>query len=160
MFVINTTILKLLRKPVKCFDCWPCLKMVARRTRIIHTRKTTSTVLAEKMKKDVTFNYYQNHDRWITLPYVIDKIVLINSNFQIMYVSLSVKGKFYEIEESNSKIHPHNKKTSRKKELNSDCIYRISNIITDETIFPINLKFISKQNNRMPGSANIPGILC
>lgn len=70
-----------------------------------------------------------------------------------------MKGKFYEIEDSNSKIHSPLKKSSRKKELNSDCIYRISNIITEDTILPINLRFISKQSNRMSGNAIMPGEL-
>lgn len=35
----------------------------------------------------------------------------------------------------------------KSKQLNSDCVHRISSIITDDTVFPLNLKFISKHVN-------------
>lgn len=80
------------------------------------------------------------------------------SLLQIIYVSLSTKGKFYEIEQTNPQLFAKNGSNGRKpKELNSDCVHRISCIITDETVFPINLKFISKQTNGLTNNTTIPG---
>jgi len=79
---------------------------------------------------------------------------------QIIYVALSTKGKFYEIEHSSSTQQQQQmftKSSSGKgKQLNADCVHRISSIITDETIFPLNLKFISKHVNGLT-HASIPG---
>lgn len=46
----------------------------------------------------------------------------------------------------------------KSKQLNTDCVHRISNIITDDTTFPLNLKFISKHINGLM-HATIPGKL-
>jgi len=78
---------------------------------------------------------------------------------QIIFVSLSTKGKFYEIEQNNSQAYGKNGSNGRKalKQLNVDCVHRISNIITDETSFPINLRYISKHTNGLMHNASIPG---
>ena len=82
---------------------------------------------------------------------------------QIIYVALSTKGKFYEIEQSNHQLFPKGGSNGRApKQLNADCVHRISSIITDETVFPIHLKYISKMNGNA-FNANIPGkefLLC
>lgn len=87
---------------------------------------------------------------------------------QIIYVALSTKGKFYEIEhsgmqqqqqpqQSQQMYSKSNSGSSHKsKQLNTDCVHRISNIITDDTTFPLNLKFISKHVNGLM-HATIPG---
>lgn len=81
---------------------------------------------------------------------------------QIIYVALSTKGKFYEIEHSGMQQQMYSKSNSgsshKSKQLNTDCVHRISNIITDETTFPLNLKFISKHVNGLM-HATIPGKL-
>lgn len=83
---------------------------------------------------------------------------------QIIYVALSTKGKFYEIEhsgmqqqQSQQMYSKSNSGSSHKlKQLNTDCVHRINNIITDDTTFPLNLKFISKHVNGLM-HATIPG---
>ncbi|KAG5681311.1 hypothetical protein PVAND_010760 [Polypedilum vanderplanki] len=76
-------------------------------------------------------------------------VQLMSESRQIIYVALSTKGKFYEIEHSSMQQHQQmysksNSGSQKSKQLNTDCVHRISNIITDETTFPISLKFISK----------------
>jgi hypothetical protein len=80
-------------------------------------------------------------------------------------VALSTKGKFYEIEHTNMQMFSKNNNSSnsnnnnnsyKSKQLNMDCVHRISNIITDETTFPVTLKFISKHVNGQT-LASIPG---
>lgn len=77
-------------------------------------------------------------------------------------MALSTKGKFYEIEHNSSTQQQQQmltKSSSGKgKQLNGDCVHRISSIITDEAIFPLNLKFISKHVNGLT-HASIPGKL-
>lgn len=86
-------------------------------------------------------------------------VQLMSESRQIIYVALSTKGKFYEIEHSSSTQQQQQmftKSSSGKgKQLNTDCVHRISSIITDETIFPLNLKFISKHVNGLT-HASIP----
>ncbi|XP_063698932.1 uncharacterized protein LOC134829660 [Culicoides brevitarsis] len=69
---------------------------------------------------------------------------LVGENRQIIYVSLSSKGKFYEIEHQTPQMMQV-LKTNRQmtKPINPDCVHRISNIITPDTELPLNLKYIS-----------------
>lgn len=81
------------------------------------------------------------------------------TSFQIIFVSLSTKGKFYEIDHNNvpQLLSKHNPIASKPKQLNADCVHRISSIINDETTFPINLRFISKHSSGFMQNASIPG---
>lgn len=75
-------------------------------------------------------------------------------------MALSTKGKFYEIEHNSSVQQQQQMLTKssngKGKQLNVDCVHRISSIITDDTNFPLNLKFISKHVNGLT-HASIPG---
>lgn len=87
---------------------------------------------------------------------------LLNENRQIVYVSLTTKGKFYEVEPSTPQILQKSVSDSMAtggsvaaaaaivaasstngKPLNPDCVHRISNLITTETEIPITLRFIA-----------------
>jgi hypothetical protein len=76
---------------------------------------------------------------------------------QIIYVSLATKGKFYEIEHHVPHILQKSASLGSRtqlKTLNSDCVHKISNIITADTELPIQLKFIcspQKAQNVVPG---------
>lgn len=64
-------------------------------------------------------------------------------------MSLSLKGKFYEIEHSVPQIIQRNSSLGKPpvvKKLNHDCIHPISSLVTAETELPINLKFVSGPN--------------
>lgn len=74
---------------------------------------------------------------------------LLNENRQVLYVSLSTKGKFYEIEQSTPQILQRNSissvrgivNTSQKK-INPDCVYKISTLIPTYDETSVDLKFI------------------
>lgn len=74
---------------------------------------------------------------------------LLNENRQVLYVSLSTKGKFYEIEQSMPQILQRNSissvrgivNTSQRK-VNPDCVYKISTLIPNFSETSIDLKFI------------------
>uniref|UniRef100_A0A336M7L0 CSON013306 protein n=1 Tax=Culicoides sonorensis TaxID=179676 RepID=A0A336M7L0_CULSO len=69
---------------------------------------------------------------------------LVGENRQIIYVSLSSKGKFYEIDHQTPQmlqVLKNNRQLT--KPVNPDCVHRIANIITADTELPINLKYIS-----------------
>ncbi|CRK89738.1 CLUMA_CG003392, isoform A [Clunio marinus] len=85
-------------------------------------------------------------------------VQLMSENRQIIFVSLSTKGKFYEIEHSSvpQMLTKHNNNINKTKPLNADCVHRISSIIKDDAIFPINLKFISKHSSGLMQSGSIP----
>ncbi|XP_058446582.1 uncharacterized protein LOC131427427 isoform X2 [Malaya genurostris] len=85
---------------------------------------------------------------------------LLGDNRQIYYVSLSAKGKFYEIEQhtapvlqkSSSLGHPSsNSKTP--KQLNRECVHRIGFIMQSEVNLPLNLKLIASMNGSGNGSS-------
>nr|XP_019564995.2 uncharacterized protein LOC109433065 [Aedes albopictus]XP_029715435.1 uncharacterized protein LOC109433065 [Aedes albopictus] len=78
---------------------------------------------------------------------------LLGDNRQIYYVSLSAKGKFYEIEQhtapvlqkSSSLGHP-NSSSKAPKQLNRECVHRIGFIMQSEVNMPLNLKLIASMN--------------
>ncbi|XP_055600002.1 uncharacterized protein LOC129749140 [Uranotaenia lowii] len=86
---------------------------------------------------------------------------LLGDNRQIYYVSLSAKGKFYEIEQhtapvlqkSSSLGHP-NSASKAPKQLNRECVHRIGYIMQSDVNLPMNLKLIAS----MTGAAqnNVP----
>lgn len=81
---------------------------------------------------------------------------LWNENRQIIYVALTAKGKFFEVEQSstgtgtNQKQNSIDKKKSPMK-LNPECVHRINELRFIETELPLNLKHISG-----PNDVNIP----
>ncbi|XP_055632648.1 uncharacterized protein LOC129773113 isoform X2 [Toxorhynchites rutilus septentrionalis] len=85
---------------------------------------------------------------------------LLGDNRQIYYVSLSAKGKFYEIEQhtapilhkSNSLGHP-NSNVKTPKQLNRECIHRIGFIMQSEVSLPLNLKLIASMSGTGSGSS-------
>ncbi|XP_055540190.1 uncharacterized protein LOC129726936 [Wyeomyia smithii] len=90
---------------------------------------------------------------------------LLGDNRQIYYVSLSAKGKFYEIEQhtapvlqkSSSLGHPSsNSKTP--KQLNRECVHRIGFIMQSEVKLPLNLKLIASMSGTSTGGSqnNVP----
>lgn len=82
---------------------------------------------------------------------------------QIIFVSLSTKGKFYEIEHSNvpqlfnAKTGKGGQSGQSKKQLNSDCVHRITSIIHDDAALPISLRYISKHSSGFMHNSYIPG---
>ncbi|XP_058061320.1 uncharacterized protein LOC131211744 [Anopheles bellator] len=100
---------------------------------------------------------------------------LLDDNRQIYYVSLSAKGKFYEIEQHSAPVlqkpgcggagfgHHHHQQQNgggtnnthnsnnnplqnRKRELSRDCVHRIGFIMQSDVSLPLNLRLISPQN--------------
>lgn len=90
---------------------------------------------------------------------------LLDENRHIVYVSLTTKGKFYEIEQTT----PHILQKSHldgpssvpsggaQKQFNSDCVHRISSIVTPETELPITIRYVS--GPQVNGSNGIPELL-
>ncbi|XP_062545798.1 uncharacterized protein LOC134212185 [Armigeres subalbatus] len=86
---------------------------------------------------------------------------LLGDNRQIYYVSLSAKGKFYEIEQhtapvmqkSSSLGHP-NSSNKAPKQLNRECVHRIGFIMQSEVTVPLNLKLIASMNASTGGNQN------
>ncbi|CAD7086262.1 unnamed protein product [Hermetia illucens] len=73
---------------------------------------------------------------------------LLNENRQILYVSLTTKGKFYEIEPGIPQILQKTgmvKETERK--LNPDCVHRISDLLKNEREYPVNIRYIAGPTN-------------
>lgn len=58
--------------------------------------------------------------------------------FQVIYVPISAKGKFFEID---------NVKEGRVNKINPDCIYRISSLINEETRFPLSIRLMVNVND-------------
>ncbi|XP_055372152.1 putative uncharacterized protein DDB_G0277255 [Condylostylus longicornis] len=94
---------------------------------------------------------------------------LFNENRQILYVSLTAKGKFYEIEPSIPQIlqkvsgfscnsttisQTNLEHNSKQRKINPDCVHRISNLINPDKEFPINLKFISASSGANSSSSS------
>lgn len=91
---------------------------------------------------------------------------LLFSLLQIIFVSLSTKGKFYEIEHSNvpqlfgkngSAAAASKGGQSKKQQLNSDCVHRIGSIIHDDAALPLSLRYISKHSSGFMHNSYIPG---
>ncbi|XP_058819228.1 uncharacterized protein LOC131682066 [Topomyia yanbarensis] len=88
---------------------------------------------------------------------------LLGDNRQIYYVSLSAKGKFYEIEQhtapvllkSSSLGHPSsNSKTP--KQLNRECVHKIGFIMQSEVNLPLNLKLIASMSGNSSSQNSVP----
>lgn len=88
---------------------------------------------------------------------------LLGDNRQIYYVSLSAKGKFYEIEQhtapvlqkSSSLGHP-NSNSKTPKQLNKECVHRIGFIMQSEVNLPLNLKLIASMSGTSSNQTNVP----
>ncbi|EAA12152.5 AGAP007774-PA, partial [Anopheles gambiae str. PEST] len=70
---------------------------------------------------------------------------LLDDNRQIFYVSLSAKGKFYEIEQHSAPQHAQSSPHRKPKQLSRDCVHRIGFIMQSDPCLPLNLKLISPQ---------------
>lgn len=91
---------------------------------------------------------------------------LLDENRHIVYVSLTTKGKFYEIEQTTPHIlqKSHSDGASvpavgsaQNKQFNSDCVHRINTIVTPETELPITVRYVS--GTQVNGSNGIPELL-
>lgn len=116
-------------------------------------------------------SYNEQQRKSIKLPLLIRSILPPSSIssphpihvLQIIFVSLSTKGKFYEIEHSNvpqlfnAKTGKGGQSGQSKKQLNSDCVHRISSIIHDDAALPISLRYISKHSSGFMHNSYIPG---
>ncbi|XP_017047803.2 uncharacterized protein LOC108092656 [Drosophila ficusphila] len=78
---------------------------------------------------------------------------LMNENRQVMYVPLSTKGKFYEIEPGIPQLLQKLGDAQRK--LNPECVYRLGVLVTAAKQLPLTLRYISG-----PGGHDIPEQLC
>lgn len=90
---------------------------------------------------------------------------LLNENRQVIYVSLTSKGKFYEIEESNhgaslQRAHSLDANANggstaagiaKPKQDFADCVHRISNIVPADLECPITVRFIAGQQGTTAG---------
>lgn len=84
---------------------------------------------------------------------------LLNEQRQTLYVSLTSKGKFYEVEPGIPQILQKRLDVCRDshKKVNPDCVHRIATLIAPGKQMPITLRYISG----LSGSANaIPDIIC
>lgn len=70
---------------------------------------------------------------------------LLNENRQVLYVSLSTKGKFYEIEPGIPQILQKlgGIGNEANKKVNPDCVHRITALITPQRELPLTLRYIS-----------------
>eukprot|EP00099_Drosophila_melanogaster_P007771 NP_001260445.1 B4, isoform C [Drosophila melanogaster] len=78
---------------------------------------------------------------------------LLNENRQVLYVPLSTKGKFYEIEPGIPQLLQKLGDAQRK--LNPECVHRLSALVTAAKQLPLTLRYISG-----PGGPDIPEQLC
>nr|XP_016998296.2 uncharacterized protein LOC108058210 isoform X2 [Drosophila takahashii]XP_016998297.2 uncharacterized protein LOC108058210 isoform X2 [Drosophila takahashii]XP_016998298.2 uncharacterized protein LOC108058210 isoform X2 [Drosophila takahashii]XP_016998299.2 uncharacterized protein LOC108058210 isoform X2 [Drosophila takahashii] len=78
---------------------------------------------------------------------------LLNENRQVMYVPLSTKGKFYEIEPGIPQLLQKLGDAQRK--LNPECVHRLGALVTAAKQLPLTLRYISG-----PGGPDIPEQLC
>lgn len=86
---------------------------------------------------------------------------LLNENRQVIYVSLTSKGKFYEIEDTNqlkktqSLDSNANNGTAaavvKPKQDFADCVHRITNIVAADLELPITIRFIAGQQGTTAG---------
>lgn len=88
---------------------------------------------------------------------------MMDENRQVFYVSLTTKGKFYEIEQTTPHILQKTHLDGSvpvgpsQKQFNSDCVHRITNIVTPETELPITLRYVS--GSQVIGGNGIPELL-
>lgn len=72
---------------------------------------------------------------------------LLNENRQVVYVSLTTKGKFYELEPSTPQIFQKPEtsvKSNQPKLLNTECVHRISQLLAKATPeLPVNIRYIA-----------------
>lgn len=85
---------------------------------------------------------------------------LLNEQRQTLYVSLATKGKFYEIEPGipqilQKRLDMTGDNTQRK--LNTDCVHRITALVTPNRELPVTLKYISGPSGC---SSAIPDNIC
>lgn len=81
---------------------------------------------------------------------------LLNENRQVLYVSLTTKGKFYEIEPGIPQILQKLSNDTNKK-INSECVHRITTLMSASKELPMTLRYISGPS----GCANvIPEQIC
>ncbi|KAH8260441.1 hypothetical protein KR026_012411 [Drosophila bipectinata] len=78
---------------------------------------------------------------------------LLNENRQVLYVPLSTKGKFYEIEPGVPQLLQKLGETQRK--LNPECVHRLGALVAAAKQLPLTLRYISG-----PGGSDIPEQLC
>ncbi|KAH8266606.1 hypothetical protein KR018_002934 [Drosophila ironensis] len=78
---------------------------------------------------------------------------LLNENRQVMYVPLSTKGKFYEIEPGIPQLLQKLGETQRK--LNPECVHRLGALVAAAKQLPLTLRYISG-----PGGSDVPEQLC
>lgn len=78
---------------------------------------------------------------------------LLNENRQVMYVPLSTKGKFYEIEPGIPQLLQKLGESQRK--LNPECVHRLGALVAAAKQLPLTLRYISG-----PGGSDIPEQLC
>jgi len=86
---------------------------------------------------------------------------LLNENRQVIYVSLTSKGKFYEIEDTNQLQKSHSLDSNanngiagavvKPKQDFADCVHRISNIVAADLELPITIRFIAGQQGTTTG---------
>lgn len=72
---------------------------------------------------------------------------LLNENRQVVYVSLTTKGKFYELEPSTPQIFQKpesSSKINQPKTLNTECVHRIGQLLADAAPdLPITIRYIA-----------------
>ncbi|XP_067621388.1 uncharacterized protein B4 [Eurosta solidaginis] len=70
---------------------------------------------------------------------------LLNENRQVLYVSLSTKGKYYEIERGIPQILQKlgGIGNDANKKVNPDCVHRITALVTPQRELPLTLRYIS-----------------
>ncbi|KAH8412545.1 hypothetical protein KR009_002931 [Drosophila setifemur] len=78
---------------------------------------------------------------------------LLNENRQVLYVPLSTKGKFYEIEPGIPQLLQKLGEAQRK--LNPECVHRLGALVAAAKLLPLTLRYISG-----PGGSDIPEQLC
>ncbi|XP_053960757.1 uncharacterized protein LOC128864965 [Anastrepha ludens] len=93
----------------------------------------------------VTAKAYNNHGREKEKGRYAQ---LLNENRQVLYVSLSTKGKFYEIEPGIPQILQKlgGIGNEANKKVNPDCVHRITALITPQRELPLTLRYISGPN--------------
>lgn len=84
---------------------------------------------------------------------------LLDENRHLVYVSLTTKGKFYEMEQTTPQLlqNSHLEGAVAQKQFNNDCVHRISNIIAPETQLPIPIRYVAGPPTN--GSNSIPELL-